>query len=68
MEQNIKDLYDYVGSLDNFNTDLSDVPQTGEKIRLTEAEIFYAMFKFFEPSVARIIPFEGGKKHRTDRL
>ena len=31
----IKDLYDFVGSLDN--TDLSDVPQTGEKIEINDA-------------------------------
>lgn len=39
MGQNIKDLYDFVGSLDKyyFNTDLSDVPQTGEKIEINDA-------------------------------
>lgn len=70
MEQNRTDLYDFISTLDEEcrNVDLSDVPQTGEKIQLTEAEFFYAMFKFLEPSVARIILFEGGKKHRADRL
>ena len=39
MEQSIKDLYDFVVSLDKdcFNTDLSDVPQTGEKIEINDA-------------------------------
>lgn len=39
MEQNINDLYDFVVSLDKyfFNTDLSDVPQTGEKIEINDA-------------------------------
>lgn len=70
MEQNITDLYDFISTLDEEcrNVDLSDVPQTGEKIQLTDTEIFYAMLKFYEPSVARIILFEGGKKHRADRL
>lgn len=35
----MKDLYDFVCSLDKycFNTDLSDVPQTGEKIVVNDA-------------------------------
>lgn len=70
MEQNKTDLYDFISTLDEEcrNVDLSDVPQTGEKILLTDTEVFYAMLKFYEPSVARIILFEGGKKHRADRL
>lgn len=70
MEQNITYLYDFISTLDEecSNVDLSDVPQPGEKIQLTDAEVFYALFKFYEPSVARIILFEGGKKHRADRL
>ena len=70
MEQNRTDLYDFIRTLDEEcrNVDLSDVPQTGEKIRLTDTEFFNAMLKFYEPSVARIILFKGGKKHRADRL
>ena len=64
MEQNITDSYDFIRTLDEEcrNVDLSDVPQTGEKIRLTETEFFFAMLN------ARIILFKGGKKHRADRL
>lgn len=49
MEQNITDLYDFSRTLDEEcrNVDLSDVPQTGEKIQLTDAEFFYALFKAF---------------------
>ena len=70
MEVNKKELYDFISTLDEGcrNADLSDVPKTGEKIRLTDTEFFYAMLNFYEPSVARIILFKGGKKHRADRL
>ena len=70
MEVNKKELDDFISTLGEEcrNVDLSDVPKTGEKIRLTDTEVFYAMLKFYEPCVARIILFEGGKKHRADRL
>lgn len=39
MEQNITDLYDFIRTLDEKcrNVDLSDVPQTGEKIEIKDA-------------------------------
>ena len=39
MEQNISDLYDFIITLDKEcrNVDLSDVPQTGEKIEINDA-------------------------------
>lgn len=39
MEQNRTDLYDFIRTLDEQcrNADLSDVPQTGEKIEINDA-------------------------------